>query len=131
MTENDDARRWVFARGSAGVDEIQAVVDEVLEESLRTRQRPPVPRQAGPEPQQMLDLTELEPRVVDLERTIRVSASGQGNAPDATEIIIEIGKGLAVKFAWELWISQIWPRLTGKADDAIGPRRDGRHSRRT
>ncbi|GAA3594896.1 hypothetical protein GCM10022223_07530 [Kineosporia mesophila] len=127
MTENDEARRWVFARGSAGVEAIQAVVDEVLAESMINRRRPPVPRQGGPghDDQQMLDLTELEPRLVDLGSSLRVSAPE--NSP---EIVIEVGRGLAVTFAWELWVSQIWPRLCATADDAIGPRRDGRHTRR-
>ncbi|GLY30004.1 hypothetical protein [Kineosporia sp. NBRC 101731] len=129
MTENDGARRWVFARGSAGVDEIQAVIDEVLAGSMINRRRPPVPRQGGPGhgDQQMLDLTELEPRMVDLGSSLRVSTGPQENS---AEIVIEIGKGLAVEFAWELWVTQIWPRLSGTADDAIGPRRDGRHTRR-
>jgi hypothetical protein len=77
--------------------------------------------------QEVLDLTGLEPRSVDLTRTIQVRPSGQGNVPDATDILVEIGQGLAVRFAWELWSKSIWPRLTKKAADALGPRRNVQH----
>lgn len=121
---SDESRTWVFARGSLSVPEIQQIVDEVLAEV-------PSGSPAGPATtgQEVLDLTGLEPRQVDLSRTIRVRQSGPGNVPDATDILVEIGQGLAVKFAWDLWPTKIWPRLTKKAADALGPRRNAQHRR--
>lgn len=118
---NDESRTWVFARGSLSAEEIQEVVDDVLAEVHSGT--------AVATGQEVLDLTGLEPRTVDLTRTIRVRPSGQGNVPDATDILVEIGQGLAVKFAWDLWSRSIWPRLTKKAADALGPRRNAQHRR--
>ncbi|MCE0537138.1 hypothetical protein LWF15_16670 [Kineosporia rhizophila] len=124
MSEVDESRTWVFARGSMSAQEIQGVVDEVLAEALSA---PGAESTASG--QEVLDLTALEERALDLRRTMQVRPSGQGNVPDATQIVIEIGQGLAVKFAWDLWTTRIWPRLTRKAADAIGPRRGAQHRR--
>jgi hypothetical protein len=117
---NDESRTWVFARGSLSVEELQQVVDDVLAE---------VHSGATAAGQEVLDLTGREAPRVDLTRTIRVRPGGPGNVPDATDILIEIGPGLTVKFAWDLWSTKIWPRLTKKAADALGPRRNVQHRR--
>ncbi len=116
MSGNDESRTWVFARGSLSAAQIQKTVDEVLAGTLSS---PPGHDDSG---QAVLDLTALEDGPIDLGRTVTV----RPGEPGTDEVLVEIGPGLSVKFAWDLWSTKIQPRLNRTAADAIGPRRGTR-----
>src|SRR5689334_3848585 len=107
--------QWRFARGDAAAAEIQATIDEVLEQLGDPASEAAIAaRAAGIGSDQLTDVQ------------VEVREGAQGAEPVLTAILVGIAVKAGSTVAETLWREVIWPRLRRRLGTRVlGPRHDG------
>jgi hypothetical protein len=102
-----------FARGQAGAEELQRVVDEVIAEL----------GEADSESAQLARATQLD--VDELAATrVTIQEDRQGVEPVSTTIVVSIVSGVATHIVGQFWDYVVWPRLKRRLGAmAVGPKK--------